>query len=85
MEPHHRPDWNVQLHWPNAGNVPIFDKCNGACRISPLKFVNWVMDVLFQEKHVYLLKNGRISIAGLTPGNVDYVAASICEAVQKYS
>ena len=40
---------------------------------------------LIEEKHVYLLKNGRISIAGLTPGNLDYVAAAIDEAVKKYS
>ena len=42
------------------------------------------MYVLFQEKHVYLLKNGRISMCGVTPGNIDYVAESICEAVKKY-
>merc|ERR1712118_652497 len=35
---------------------------------------------LISEKHIYLLKNGRISMCGLTPSNIDYVAESICEA-----
>jgi len=39
---------------------------------------------LSNEKHIYLLKNGRISIAGLTPSNIDYVAESIDEAVRKF-
>lgn len=36
---------------------------------------------LQKEKHIYLLKNGRISMCGVTPGNIDYVAQSIHEAV----
>ena len=39
---------------------------------------------LSNEKHIYLLKNGRISIAGLTPKNIDYVAESMDEAVRKF-
>jgi len=39
---------------------------------------------LVKEKHVYLLKNGRISMCGITPSNIDYVAESICEAVKKF-
>ena len=39
---------------------------------------------LISEKHIYLLKNGRISMCGLTPSNIDYVAESICEAVNKF-
>ena len=39
---------------------------------------------LISEKHIYLLKNGRISMAGLTPSNIDYVAESMCEAVKKF-
>ena len=39
---------------------------------------------LLKEKHVYLLKNGRISMCGVTPGNVDYLASSINEAVRKF-
>jgi len=40
---------------------------------------------LIKEKHIYLLKNGRISVAGLTPSNLDYVAESMHEAVTKFS
>ena len=40
---------------------------------------------LVEEKHLYLLKNGRISMAGLTPGNIDYIAQSFDEAVRKFS
>ena len=39
---------------------------------------------LVNEKHIYLLKNGRISMCGVTPGNLDYVANSIHEAVTKF-
>jgi len=38
-------------------------------------------EFLVQEKHIYLLKSGRISMCGITPSNIDYVAASIHEAV----
>ena len=39
---------------------------------------------LLNEKHIYLLKNGRISMCGVTPGNIDYVANSIHEAVIEF-
>ena len=39
---------------------------------------------LIAEKHVYLLKSGRISMCGVTPKNIDYVAESIHEAVTKF-
>jgi len=39
---------------------------------------------LQKEKHLYLLKSGRISMCGVTPGNVDYVAKAIHEAVSKF-
>jgi len=39
---------------------------------------------LQKEKHLYLLKSGRISMCGLTPGNIDYVAKAINEAVVKF-
>lgn len=39
---------------------------------------------LVKEKHIYLLKNGRISMCGITPSNIDYVAESMCEAVKKF-
>jgi len=40
---------------------------------------------LIKEKHIYLLKNGRISVAGLTPSNLDYVAESMHQAVTKFT
>ena len=36
---------------------------------------------LVQERHIYLLRSGRISMCGLTPANIDYVAQSINQAV----
>lgn len=39
---------------------------------------------LVSEKHIYLLKSGRISMCGVTPTNIDYVAESIHEAVTKF-
>jgi aspartate aminotransferase len=39
---------------------------------------------LVAEKHIYLLKNGRISMCGVTPKNIDYVAESINEAMIKF-
>ena len=41
-------------------------------------------EFLVNEKHIYLLKSGRISMCGVTPGNLDYVASSIHEAVTKF-
>jgi aspartate aminotransferase len=40
------------------------------------------VDKLTAEHHVYLTRNGRISVAGITPGNVDYLAQAI-HAVSK--
>lgn len=40
-------------------------------------------EYLVKEKHIYLLKSGRISMCGVTPGNIDYVASSIHDAVTK--
>jgi len=39
---------------------------------------------LQKEKHLYLLKSSRISMCGVTPGNIDYVAKAIHEAVTKF-
>ena len=36
---------------------------------------------LVKERHIYLLRSGRISMCGLTPANIDYVAQSIHQAV----
>ena len=37
--------------------------------------------ICLREKHIYLLRSGRISMCGLTPANIDYVATSIHQAV----
>ena len=39
---------------------------------------------LKEEKHLYLLKSGRISMCGVTTANVDYVAKAIHAAVIKF-
>ncbi|XP_028983080.1 aspartate aminotransferase, cytoplasmic-like [Betta splendens] len=39
------------------------------------------VEYLEKEKHVYLMASGRINMCGLTTKNIDYVAASIHEAV----
>ena len=39
------------------------------------------VDFLIKEKHLYLLRSGRISMCGVTPGNIGYVADSIHQAV----
>lgn len=36
---------------------------------------------LIREKHIYLLRDGRINVSALTLGNIDYVANAICEVV----
>ncbi|XP_040565471.1 LOW QUALITY PROTEIN: aspartate aminotransferase, cytoplasmic [Lepeophtheirus salmonis] len=43
-----------------------------------------MVSYLVKEKHIYLLSNGRISVAGLNPSNIDYVAESMNEAVNKF-
>jgi len=39
---------------------------------------------LKDEKHIYLLKSGRISMCGVTSGNIDYLAEAMNEAVNKF-
>ncbi|XP_050307164.1 aspartate aminotransferase, cytoplasmic [Anthonomus grandis grandis] len=36
---------------------------------------------MVKQHHVYMLKSGRISMCGITPNNVGYVAKSICETL----
>lgn len=36
---------------------------------------------LREDYHVYLMPSGRLSICGLTEGNVDYVDRAICAVV----
>jgi len=41
-------------------------------------------DALSNKHHIYLTKNGRISIAGLNSRNVQYVAKAIDDVVRNY-
>jgi len=41
-------------------------------------------DQMVKKHHVYMTKNGRISVAGLTKGNVKYVAAAIKDVTDNY-
>jgi len=41
------------------------------------------VDRMVNEFHIYMTKDGRISVAGLNPGNVDHVADCIDKVVQK--
>jgi len=40
-------------------------------------------EVLTNKYHIYLLKNGRISMCGLNSNNLDYVAAAIDDVVRQ--
>ena len=39
---------------------------------------------MVEEHHVYMTKDGRISIAGLNNNNVEYVADAIKDVLEKY-
>ena len=39
-------------------------------------------EAMIQKHHVYMLKNGRISVAGLNTSNVSYVAQAIDDVVR---
>jgi aspartate aminotransferase/aromatic-amino-acid transaminase len=45
--------------------------------LSPLQ-VDWLKN----EKGIYIVGSGRINVAGITPGNLDYLCDSISEAVK---
>jgi len=38
---------------------------------------------LREEAHIYMTKNGRVSMAGLNSNNVDYVAKAIDKVVRE--
>eukprot|EP00049_Salpingoeca_infusionum_P025157 m.18168 g.18168 ORF g.18168 m.18168 type:complete len:420 (-) comp7706_c0_seq1:863-2122(-) len=40
------------------------------------------VDAMVNEHHIYLTQDGRVSIAGITPTNVDYIAQSIHKVTQ---
>lgn len=41
-------------------------------------------DKMVKKHHVYMTKNGRISVAGLTSANVGYVARAIKDVTDNY-
>jgi len=41
------------------------------------------VDVLREEKGVYLVRSGRMCVAGLNDGNIDYVAESIADVLKR--
>lgn len=41
-------------------------------------------EAMVDEYHVYMTSNGRISIAGITQANVEHVAQSMKECIEKY-
>lgn len=41
-------------------------------------------EAMVKQHHIYMTKNGRISVAGLTKKNVPYVAAAIKDVLEKY-
>ncbi|CAB3245399.1 unnamed protein product [Arctia plantaginis] len=41
-------------------------------------------EYLMAEKHIYLLKSGRINVCGLNPSNVQYVARAMNDAVTNF-
>ncbi|MFH2203242.1 MAG: amino acid aminotransferase [Elusimicrobiota bacterium] len=41
------------------------------------------VDFLRREKSIYIVQGGRISVAGITTGNLDYLCASIVEALAR--
>lgn len=40
-------------------------------------------ELLIKERHIYLLKSGRISMAGLNKGNIDYMVQSMDAVVRQ--
>jgi aspartate/tyrosine/aromatic aminotransferase len=62
-----------------AGDFSHINAQRGMFSFSGLtdKIVAW----LKEKKSIYMVDGGRISLAGLTPGNIDYVCDSIAQAL----
>lgn len=52
---------------------------------SCIEMNNRQYNYMIKKHHVYLLKNGRINICGLTPNNVEYVAKAINDTICLFS
>lgn len=83
MESHYRPNWNVLLHWPDT-------RTSKQIKLISMHFtrsVNFKITNRFslplqceritKEFSVYLTKDGRISMAGVTSKNVEYLAHAV--------
>jgi len=42
------------------------------------------VELLVKEYHIYLMRDGRINMCGITSKNVDYVAAAFYDAITKF-
>jgi len=62
------------------GDFSFIEQQRGMFSFSGLsaEVVGW----LRSEKHIYVVGGGRINLAGLTTGNIDYVCQSIAEAIK---
>ena len=40
------------------------------------------VDYIIDKHHVYMLNSGRISVAGLNPSNIEYVAKAFDDAIR---
>lgn len=57
----------------------------GSYIILLLKIISFLVDQvqhMISKYHVYMLSNGRISMSGLIPSNVEYIAKAIHETVR---
>ena len=41
-------------------------------------------DAMVKEHHIYMTKNGRISVAGLTTSNIGYVAKCMKDVIERF-
>jgi len=66
-----------------SGDFSFIERQRGMFSFSGLsdEVVQW----LRAEKGIYMVGGGRINLAGLTTGNIDYVCQSIAEAMQSVS
>ena len=47
-----------------------------------LSYTALQVDIMTKKHHIYLLKNGRISMAGVNSKNVKYIAKAIADSVK---
>jgi len=42
------------------------------------------VEVLVKQYHIYLMRDGRINMCGITSSNADYVAAAFYDVITKF-